>query len=132
MSTSIETATLPRSFRRIRLELARDARHPAGSSLDGYELVAPLDGQGHIDAQLWRAHRDGCRVRRFGHGEPDEIGHLRHKPGGAWSFHYDVRGDDEDEAGYRFETERFVVGEYVSVREDDRLHTFRVVSVEHV
>ena len=39
---------------------------PFGSSRHGYEFVAPLDGNGHIDPSLWRQHRDNCRVRRSG------------------------------------------------------------------
>jgi hypothetical protein len=125
-------APLPRDFRRIRLELAREPGHAAGSSRDGYELIAPLDRHSRIDATLWRAHREACRVTRFRAHEDEEIGHLVHKQGGTWAFHYDVAGQDEDETGYRFQDERFVVGEYLSVREDDNQHTYRVVSVEHL
>lgn len=123
---------LPREFRRIRLELAREPGHPAGSSRDGYEMIAPLDREGRIDATLWRGHREACGVKRFRAHEEEEVGHLIHKPGGTWAFHYDVTGEDDDEAGYRFQDERFVVGEYLSVREDDKQHTYRVVSVEHL
>ena len=53
------------------------------------------------------------------------------KPGGAWAFHYDILGDeDDDETGYRFGAHAFNPGEYVSIREhDDQLRTFRVVFV---
>ena len=34
-----------------------------------------------------------CRVKRFWAREPDEIGHVVHKRGNAWAFHYDMRGD---------------------------------------
>ena len=133
MATPQKTsAALPRSFRRIRLELAREPGHPEGSALNGYELIAPLDNSGHIDAEAWRAHRQACRVVRFRTGEDDEIGHLVHRPGGNWAFHYDVEGTGEDESGYHFQKERFVVGEYVSITEDDKQRTFRVVSVEHI
>ncbi len=44
---------------------------PAGSSRHGYEFVAPLDSQGHIDVNLWKKHRDKCWVRRFWPGEAD-------------------------------------------------------------
>ena len=71
-------------------------------------------------------------VTRFREHEDDEIGHLVHKQGGVWAFHYDVSGEGDDEAGYRFENERFVVGEYLSVREGNKQHTYRVVSVEHL
>jgi hypothetical protein len=123
---------LPRSFRKIRLELAREKGHPAGSAGRGYIIVAPLDQDRRFDAATWKEHRDACRVVRFRSGEDDDIGHLVHRPGGSWAFRYDIRGDEDDEAGYRFENEHFEVGEYVSVREADATHTYRVISVESV
>jgi hypothetical protein len=116
-------------MKRIRLELARDKEFPAGSAEHGYEFSAPIDNEGHIDAEAWRKARDKCRVRRFWRGEADEIGHVVRKPGGSWSFHYDVHGDeDDDESGYRFGIHCFQPGEYVSIREHDgELRTFRVV-----
>ena len=122
---------LPRSFRVIRLELAREAGHPVGSRQHGYTLVAPLDAEGRIDAEVWKSHQPASRVVRFRRGEENDIGHLVRK-GGGWAFHYDIQGDDPDEVGFRFAEERFVVGEYVSIREPDGLHTFQVRSVEHV
>ena len=130
--TAPKMTSLPREFRRIRIELAREPGHPAGSSRDGYEFIAPLKPDGSIDPTLWRAYRTACGVIRFRAHEDDEIGHLVHKPGGTWAFHYDVTGEDDDEAGYRFQDERLLIGEYLSVREGDKLHTYRVVSVEHV
>jgi hypothetical protein len=132
--------SLPSAFKRIRLELARTKEHPAGSPLHGYEFVAPLGSDHKIDVALWKAHRDQCRVRRFW-GREEEIGHLRHRPGGkagaTWSFHYDIVDSDDDpdddEAGYRFGEHPFVPGEYVSVRDEDGdMHTFQVISVEPV
>ncbi|MFG1300109.1 hypothetical protein V5F49_09980 [Xanthobacter sp. V3C-3] len=123
---------LPHGFRQVRMELAREKGHPEGSRNFGYRFVAPLDETGHIDPALWAKHRDSCRVVRFRPDEPDEVGHLVRRPGGSWAFRYDITGTDDDEAGYRFANERFVVGEYISVREDDEMHTFRVVSVEQV
>jgi hypothetical protein len=130
MSATTQQTALPSEFRRIRIELAREPGHPAGSSRDGYEFIAPLKRDGCIDAALWRAHRRACGVTRFRAHEGNEVGHLVHKPGGAWAFHYDDREDDE--AGYRFQNERFVIGEYLSVGQGDEQHTYRVVSVEHV
>jgi hypothetical protein len=124
----VQPADLPQNFRRIRLELAREPGHPMGSALIGYTLLAPLDDDDRIDAETWKHHRDVCRVVRFRPNEADDIGHLVRKPGGSWALHYDIAGDEDDEAGYRFGDERFVVGEYVSIREDDGMHTFRVVS----
>ena len=125
------TAGLPRAFRRIRLELAREPGHPAGSRRHGYVFVAPLDESGRIDAKLWKQNRDDCRVVRFRPNDED-IGHLIHRPGGSWAFHYDIDGDEDDEVGFRFDDEKFVIGEYVSIREDEAMHTFRVTSVEPV
>src|SRR5215216_1619216 len=94
-------AKLPHELKRIRLNLARSKEFPLGSARHGYEFVAPLDADGHIDPALWRAHRDHCGVRRFW-GNEEEFGKLVHKP-----------------------------GEYVSIRgEDGEMHTFQVVSVE--
>lgn len=118
-------------LKRIRLNLARTRDYPAGSARHGYEFVAPLDGQDHIDAEAWRKHRDQCRVRRFWGDEDDDIGHLVHRPGGAWAFRYDVAGDEDDEAGYRFGQHPFRVGEYVSIKDEDgEMHTFTVVTVQ--
>ena len=38
---------------------------------------------------------------------------------------------DDDEAGYRFGTHTFVPGEYVTIRDQNSAHTFRVVAVEN-
>jgi hypothetical protein len=122
-------ASIP--LKRIRLELARDHEFPDGSAERGYEFAAPLDRKGRIDAGSWRKVRERCRVKRFWPGEKTEVGHLVHKPGGSWAFHYDVHGDpDDDESGYRFGQHAFAPGEYVSIKEHGgRLRTFRVVSV---
>jgi hypothetical protein len=116
---------------KIRLEMARGQEFPLGSSHHGYEFVAPLDSRGHIDAETWRKDRSKCRVKRFWEGKDDEIGHLVHKPGGSWAFHYDIHGDaSDDEAGYRFGDHAMIIGEYVSIREhDEDMNTFRVISV---
>jgi len=127
--------SLPHVLKRIRLELARSKQFPSGSARHGYEFVAPLDGNSHIDPKLWQQHREHCRVRRFWNGDPDEIGRLVHKPGGAeharWVFDYDLAATDDDESGYRFGAHAFIPGEYVSIRDDEgELHTFQVASVQ--
>lgn len=127
--------TLPHEFKRIRLNLARSKEFPSGSDRHGYEFVAPLDAQGHIDPKLWQQYREHCGVRRFW-GDEGETGHLVHKPGGVeharWVFQYDPAPDDDDEAGYRFGSHVFAPGEYVSIRDhdDDEIHTFKVAFVE--
>ena len=93
--------TLPHAFKRIELHLARSKEFPAGSPHHGYQFLAPLDDKGHIDADLWKTHREQCRVRRFWQGQDDQIGQLVHKPGGnehaRWVFDYDVNRVDDDE-----------------------------------
>ena len=116
---------------RVRLELARSKEFPEGSNRHGYEFVAPLDGAGYLDASTWKSVRDRCRVHRFWGAGDEDIGHLVHRPGGSWAFHYDVEGDEDDEAGYRLGSHSFNIGDYVSVKDDDDvLHTFRVVLSE--
>lgn len=128
---------LPHVLRRIRLNFARSKDFPSGSTVHGYEFVAPLDSSGHIDPKLWQQYREHCRVRRFWDGEPDQIGRLVHKPGGQeharWIFDYDVNRSDDDEAGYRFGIHAFTPGEYVSVTDESgEIHTLRVASVQPV
>jgi hypothetical protein len=121
---------VPKSFRKIRLELARERAHPAGEPTHGYDVFVPLKADGAIDAAAWKKHRESTRIRRFRHGEADMIGRLARKPGGAWFFDYS-EGERDDEAGFHFGDERFVPGEYVSLREQDgKMHTFQVVTVE--
>lgn len=118
---------------RIRLELAREPGHPSGDPRHAYEIIAPLDESGRLDPELWRRERRACSVRRYRPGEADEVGRLARKPGGAWFFDYERDSDADDEPGFRFAEERFVAGEYVSIREHDgRMHTFRVASVEPI
>ena len=118
----------------IRLELARSKEFPSGSATHGYEFVAPLDDEAHIDPALWHKHRDRCRVRRFW-DEEAEVGHLVHRPGGPehaqWVFDYDGDATEhDDETGYRFGAHAFSPGEYVSIHDPaSGMHTFRVVWV---
>jgi hypothetical protein len=131
--TAADTAangTRPVQLKRILLTLARSKEHPDGSSRHGYEIVAPLDAGGRLDPLAWKHARQSCKVRRFWAGEPDDIGHLVHRPGGAggatWTFDYDETTLDDDEAGFRLGEHVLTPGEYVSVRDDEVWHTFKV------
>jgi hypothetical protein len=122
------------SLKRITLTLARSKGFPNGSDQIGYELIAPLDRHGHIDISGWKRHRTACTVRHFCASENDKTGMLVHKPGGAehgrWIFDYDVRSDDDDEAGLLFGRHVFVPGEYVSILDAAGItHTFLIRSV---
>ena len=119
-------------LKRIRLELARDAAHPEGSARHGYEFIAPLAADGHLDPEAWHAERGRCRVRRFWAGEDDEHGRLVHR-GRRWAFAYEdapPEAGDEEEPIFKFDRHRFVEGEYVSITEHDGVQrTFRVAEV---
>jgi len=64
--------------------------------------------------------------------ERDQHGHLVHRPGGGWGFHYDGEANQPDEVGYHFADERFIVGEYVSINERGKMHTYRVTTVSYL
>ncbi len=118
------------SLKKIRLELARTPQFPDGSSLHGYEFNAPLDTQGHLDADAWKRSKSLCTVRRFWNKIEDEHGLLIHRRDGAWAFSYKP-GEDDDEPIFRFDKHSFVVGEYVSVTEHDGItRPFRVARVQ--
>lgn len=124
----ILNTSLPPSFRQIRLDLAREPGHPEGAHAIAYVLVAPLAADGRIDPAQWQVHREACRVVRLRPGE-QTTGHLIHRPGGTWAFHYGAESALPDESGHHFADERFAPGEYVAIRDGGVLHTFRVVSV---
>lgn len=112
----------------IRLELAREPGKPAGDPQSGYDMVAPLDDAGRLDAEAIRGMAEPCRVRRFERNETVTTGQLRHVGREGWIL--DFPGDEEDQVGFRFGEERFILGEYVSVRAPDGAqHTFRVAQL---
>jgi hypothetical protein len=123
----ILNTSLPPCFRQIRLELAREAGHPGGAHGIAYVIIAPLDDDGHIDEELWRQHREACRVARLRPNAAIVHGHLVHRRGGSWAFQYDA--NIADEPGFHFSEECFTPGEYVSISEEGGMHPFRVVSV---
>ncbi len=124
-----DTNRLTPKFRHVRLLLAREKGHPSGDRNEGYDLVVPLDVNGCIDAIEWKAHQAACRIRRFQPGVEDLVGRLRRKPGGQWYFDY-IEGHDDNETGFRFGDERFIPGEYVSVRSGGTMHTYQISLVK--
>ncbi|MBR1282912.1 hypothetical protein JQ597_12760 [Bradyrhizobium sp. AUGA SZCCT0177] len=128
----ILNASLPAQFRQIRIVLAREPGHPEGDNDVAYIFVAPVDAEGRIDPKLWRSHREACRVSRQRPNEQDQFGHLVHRSGNGWGFHYDGEASLPDDVGFHFADERFVVGEYVSVNERGKMHTYRVTTVSHL
>jgi hypothetical protein len=100
--------------------MARTPEFPEGSQSHGYEIVAPLDRDGHLDKDAWHGLRNRCRVRRFWAGEPDRLGHLLHRAGGSggatWTIDYDdISATDTEDQGYHLGSHRFVEGDYVSI-----------------
>ena len=117
------------ALKTIRLELARTREFPDGNSRCGYEFVAPLDADGHIDAEGYKSVKAQCRVRRFWVGEKTEEGSLLHLGRDRWVFSYEP-GSDDDEPAFKFDRHVFKPGEYVSVTEHDGVtRPFKVVSV---
>lgn len=113
-------------FYHIRLELARAPEAPVGDPGEGYDIVAPLDADGRLEAAAWRAEPERAYARRFSEGVTEARGRLRLDPAGQWIV--DLPGEAEDAVGYRFGDERFVVGEYVSLTlPSGEQNTYRVV-----
>jgi len=115
-------------MKRIRLELARNPKFPQGSRNHGYEIVAPLTADGHLDLHAWPKVKDKCTVRRFWQGEDDENGHIERKRN-RWVFSY-APGDDDDEPIFRLGDHVFKPGEYISITEHSgEQFTFLVATV---
>jgi hypothetical protein len=115
---------------RIRLELARMTGFPAGSPRHGYEFVAPLTADSHIDLTAWRRAKERCTVRRFWGDAPVEHGRLRHV-GHGWRFDYDASDTSDDEPFFKLDRHVLAEGSYVSITEHDGIQRpFRVVETE--
>ena len=125
----ILNTSLPAQFRQIRIELAREPGHPEGDTGFAYVIVAPLDADDRIDAKLWREHREACRITRLRPDQEDQHGHLVHR---GRRLGVQLRAGMPDEVGFHFADERFVFGEYVSINEVGKMHTYRVVLVSHL
>jgi hypothetical protein len=128
----ILNTSVPAQFRQIRIELAREPGHPEGDADVAYLIVAPLDADDRIDSTLWREHREACRIARLRPDRQDDHGHLVHRQGGGWVFHYDAEANRPDGIGLHFAEERFISGEYVSINDGGKVHTYRVASVNRL
>jgi hypothetical protein len=114
---------------RIRLVLARTPEFPVGSSEYGYEFIAPLTADGHIDGEAWKDVKEKCSVVRFWGAEAEREGLLRHV-GHGWRFDYDKNDDADDEPFFKLDKHSLRPGAYVSVTENDGVQRpFRVESV---
>jgi len=118
------------AMQRITLRLARNPGYPEGDASQGYVLHAPIDTQGHLVLDEWRANKQACTVLRF---HPDEAeradGWLTHR-GSHWFFHYDEDHEGPDEPVNRLEDHSFVTGEYVTIRHlDEEALTYVVTEI---
>ena len=93
----------PSALKKVTLHAARSKLFPDGSIRHGYEFIAPLTADGHIDLEAWKGRRGECFAHRFWGDEPDERGLLVHRAGGrggsTWRFELGVGSklDEEDE-----------------------------------
>lgn len=118
---------------RVRLELVRQHGHPRGDPLRAYELVLPLNPDGHIDATSWGDNPSACSIYRIRPGCADAQGILARAPSGRWYFDYRTGGDSTNHQGIRPGDDRFRVGAMIGVNEEDgERRTFRVASVTPV
>lgn len=114
----------------IVMRLARNPGFPEGDRDRGYTMVAPLTRDGLIDEAAWRDSKAECTVRAFAPGESAREGRLGRR-GHNWFFDYERGETEDDEPVFKLEQHKFVVGEYVTIRdEDDTPLVYRVDSVE--
>ncbi|MBX3510507.1 MAG: hypothetical protein KF700_04850 [Hyphomonadaceae bacterium] len=112
---------------RVILRLGRnpEAGFPDGADDYGYVLMAPLVDN-RLDADVWRANREACTVRRFHPNETAADGWLRLR-GENWYFWYDEADEGPEEPVFKLGSHELRPGEYVTVREGDGdVLTFRV------
>ncbi|NCN83627.1 MAG: hypothetical protein GW808_11880 [Sphingomonadales bacterium] len=115
------------TWKTIRLELARTADHPNGSSAHAYVFRVPLNDEGFIEPEALKQAEKRPVVRRFWPGEADQSGVVIASPKG-WVFSYKV-GEDDDEAIFRLKDHPLKVGEYLTITETDGSELpFRVIS----
>ena len=106
---------------RVTLRLGRnpDAGFPDGDDSHGYVIVAPLDRDGKLDLDLWRANKAACTVDRFSPDPADKAdGWLSHR-GSHWFFRYDEADEGPDEPVFRLGDHAMRVGEYLTIHEAD-------------
>jgi hypothetical protein len=120
------------SLMTIRLELGRTADAPQGDTNHGYEFVAPLNRDGHLDIAEWAAEKERCGVRSFRPGHTERRGMLRHV-GRGWRFDYFPGRADDDEPFFKLDRHIIAPGLYVTITEEDGIERpFRIAEVKPV
>ena len=109
------------SLTRVVMRLGRnpDAGFPDGDDHHGYVVIAPLDKDGKLDIEMWRANKAACTVDRF---SPDATetadGWLSHR-GTHWFFRYDEEEEGPDEPVFRLGEHSMRIGDYLTIHEAD-------------
>ncbi|MCW5723341.1 MAG: hypothetical protein KIS81_00115 [Maricaulaceae bacterium] len=120
------------ALHRVVLRLGRNpgAGFPGGDDKRGYVVIAPLDRDGRLDLEEWRADKAACTVDRFS-PDPDEKadGWLSHR-GASWFFRYDEEHEGPDEPLFRLGDHVFKLGEYLTIHEEDGdVLTYKITEV---
>ncbi len=113
---------------RVIMRLARNPGYPDGDASRGYTIVAPLDADGHLDVELWRANKEACTVRRFSPIQEEIADGVLTNRGGHWFFHYDEEHEGADEPVYRLADHQLRVGDYVAIKEHNEDSLTYIVS----
>ena len=122
---------------RLTLRLGRNPDYgiAEGDDLRGYVITAPLDKDGMLDLEMWRAHKEACTVIRFSPDEDEKAdGWLSHR-GSHWYFRYDEEDEGPDEPVYRLGEHKLRVGDYITIHEadgDDLVHKITEATPVHV
>jgi hypothetical protein len=117
------------SLTRVRLELARTPEFPSGSSWHGFEFIAPLTSDGHVDPTAWNRVKEICLVTRFWGDDLEDHGQFAHV-GHGWCFKYPKGGKVDRESVFKLDRHRFTPGGYLTVTEPDgEQHPFRIVAM---
>jgi hypothetical protein len=124
--------SLPTGLSKILLALARQPGNPICDRGIGYEIIAPLDLAGHIDADLWRANADLCKATRFHRNEEEQFGHLVRRSDGVWAVCYARGGGDEEGACHFDDEQAFLPGGCITITEKGAERLYQVVSAHVV
>ncbi|WP_343713176.1 hypothetical protein [Inquilinus sp.] len=110
----------------IRIEPAFPRKPASAMTADSYELIAPLDPDGHLDAAAWFDHRNACRAGPCGPGKGDERGRLIYTCKRRWMLLTAPDGPVLHLASHRF-VER---GTVVLAASDGTFRPFRVARLQ--
>ncbi|MEP7350782.1 MAG: hypothetical protein ABI668_12655 [Sphingorhabdus sp.] len=117
------------TWKNIRLDLARTAEFPDGSTAHNYIFSLPVDDNGALEVNELRDADDHPKVRRIWPQEPDRIGVILPK-GHGWVFSY-REGDADDEAIFHLENHPIKLGQYLTITETNgEKLPFRVTSCQ--